>query len=43
LYNEHNIAVISGSVDGFPAAIPIDGGSYANLLTRKFLTNHIRN
>ncbi|KAL6632838.1 hypothetical protein U3516DRAFT_734866 [Neocallimastix sp. 'constans'] len=34
-YDRFNLPVISGSVDGFPAAIPIDGGSYANLLTRK--------
>jgi len=40
---EHDIAVVSGSVDGYPAAILIDGGSNANLVTRKFLTKFIKN
>ena len=40
---EHDIAVVSGSVDGFPTTILIDGGSNANLVTRKFLNEHIKN
>ena len=40
---EHDIAVVSDSVDGFPATILIDSGSNANLVTRKFLNEHIKN
>jgi len=40
---EHDIAIVNGSVNGCSAAILIDGGSNANLVSRKFLNQNIKN
>ena len=40
---EHDIAVVSGTVNGHSAAVFIDGGSNTNLVTRNFLNKNIKN
>ena len=40
---EHDIAVVKGFVNGATAAVLIDGCSNANLVTRNFLNNSIKN
>ena len=39
---EHDIAIVNGTVNGHSAAVLIDGGSNTNLVTRKFLNNNIK-
>jgi len=39
---EYDIAMVSGSIYGFPSVILIDGGSNISLETKKFLTKHAR-
>jgi len=40
---EHDITVVKGFVNGTTAAVLIDGCSNANLVTRNFLNNSIKN
>ena len=40
---EHDIAIVNGTVNGHSAAVLIDGGSNTNLVTRNFLNKNIKN
>ena len=40
---EHDIAIVNGTVNGHSTAVLIDGGSNTNLVTRNFLNKNIKN
>jgi len=43
IVHEHDVAVVRGYINGYPASIFIDACSNANLISRKFLNKFVKN